>query len=305
MIRRRLLALLVAALGFAVPAPVSFAQPNDAAPINIGLVKQFFNDLDDTLVEIATQPFGLLMKQTTGYEGKLSHQDDAFAVAKKLDKGQLQVGVFHGHEFAWLQKVYPKFRPLMVAVNQHNDVRAFILVNKNSTATSLKDLRGKNIDLPFTTKEHCCLYLNKACSDNAQQGAKTFFKSIGKSKSSIAAIDDVARGKLDAVLVDTITLEFYKSEKGPTFKNFIRVLAESHSFPAPVIVYKEGSLKQETISKFQAGLADAHKLEDGKDILTMWQIDRFQPVPDNYSKSLDDVRRLYPLPASIKLQATE
>lgn len=302
---RRLLALLVAALGFAVPASVSHAQPNDAAPINIGLVKQFFNDLDDTLVEIATQPFGLLMKQTTGYEGKLSHQDDAFAVAKKLDKGELQVGVFHGHEFAWLQKVYPKFRPLMVAVNQHSDVRAFILVNKNSTATSLKDLRGKCIDLPFTTKEHCCVYLNKACTDNAQQGVKGFFKSVGKSKSAVSAMDDVAFGKSDAILVDTITLEFYKNVKGPTFSKFLRVLAESHAFPPPVIVYKEGSLKQDTISKFRTGLADAHKLEDGKDILTMWQIDRFLPVPENYSKSLDEMRRLYPLPASIKLHATE
>ncbi len=293
---RTLLALLLAAFGFALSMPAA-AQPAKDAPVQIGLVKQFFNDVPETLVNIATQPFADLMKMTTGYEGKLSYKYDAFEIARKLDKGELHIGVFHGHEFAWLQKQYPKLQPMMLALNQHKDVRAFVVVNKESKATCIKDLQGKNIDLPFATKEHCCVYLDKACSDNAGQGAKNFFKSVSKCKSPIEALDNVRSGKLDAVLVDTITLEFYKQEKGSAaFDKFLKVLVQSEEFPPPVIVFKEGGLQPEMIKKFRAGLAIAHESPEGRDILQMWQIDCFVPVPESYSASLTDSLKRYPLP---------
>ena len=151
------------ALAFATSMPVAAQPVKENAPIQIGLVKQFFNDVDPVFIGIATQPFGDLMKDATGFQGELHYKYGAFEIAQKLDKGNLQIGVFHGHEYAWLQKVYPKLRPLMLAVNQHNDVRAFIVVNKNNPATNLGALRGKTIDVPMMTKEHCCLYLEKAC----------------------------------------------------------------------------------------------------------------------------------------------
>jgi len=190
----------------------------------------------------------------------------------------------------------------MIAVNHHRDVKAYVLVNKKSPAKNIKDLRGKNIDLPFSTKEHCCVYLDKSCSDNSNCGAKAFFKNISKSNSVVAAIDNVAKGELDAVLVDTIFLEYYKSIKLPAYNAFIKVLAESPSFPEPVIVYKEGSLSPTTVKKLRAGLATAHETPEGKDLLSLWQIDRFLPVPDNYTKSLADTLQRYPAPANSKAQ---
>lgn len=300
MIRRKMFgfALLSATLGFIVSIPAVFAQPAQvAAPIHIGLVNAFFNDVPPTLIDIAVEPFGIMMKQTTGFEGKLSHKDDAFEVARKLNDNHLQIGVFHGHEFAWMQQKYPKLTPLMVAVNQYRDVRAFVIVHKNNPARSIADLRGKAFDMPEGTKEHCRICLGKHCTDNATRDPKAFFKTIEKSKSSIAALDNVFRGKMEAVLVDTIALEFYKEIKGAAFFQYnLRVLQQSESFPAPVIVYKEGMLDNVTLKKFRDGLANAHKTPDGQDMMKMWQIDRFEDCPKNYPQQLATTLKAYPAP---------
>jgi ABC-type phosphate/phosphonate transport system substrate-binding protein len=290
-------ALFVMALGIASPMPVAAQPSKDSSTIEIGLVKQFFNDVPDVMIKIATEPFGDLMKDVTGFQGKLCYKSDAFEVARKLDKGEFQIGVFHGHEFAWLQKAYPKLRPLMLAVNQYSEVKAYVIVNKTNEATDLKALRGKSIDLPLLTKEHCHLFLEKACTDNAQQGSKAYFKTIQRSKNPIKAIDDVVAGKSDAVLIDTLTMEIYKADKGPVFEKFCRVLVASQPFPPPVIAYKEGALADATLQKFRAGLTDAHNNTNGADILRMWQIDRFMPIPESYSKSLADTLQRYPAPA--------
>ena len=307
MTRRKMIgfALLSAVYGVVFSTP-ALAQPaKDAAPINIGLVKAFFNDVDPTLISIAVEPFGKLMKDAVGLEGRLDFKDDAFEIARKLDKGDLQVGVFHGHEFAWIQKKHPALRPLMIAHNQFREVKAYVIVHKDNPATSVKDLRGKTFDIPVATKEHCRVFIDKACGDNNVANANAFFKSVAKSKTSIAAMDNVCFGKMDAVLIDTISLEFYKEIKGPSFKHYLRVLAESHSFPAPVIVYKDGALNEATLQKFRTGLAEAHKNPDGEDILRMWQIHRFEPLPTDYSKSLAVTLERYPAPTASKARASE
>src|SRR5207249_2663645 len=96
--------LCLAMMAFAVSIPAVSAQPPKEASIQIGMVRAFFNDVPDVLVSIAVEPFGDLMKQATGLEGKLHYNDQVFEVARKLNANELQVGVFHGHEFAWVQK---------------------------------------------------------------------------------------------------------------------------------------------------------------------------------------------------------
>jgi ABC-type phosphate/phosphonate transport system substrate-binding protein len=288
------------AFGLAMLAPTTSAQAPASGPIKIGLVRAFFNDLDDTLIGIANGPFGDLMKQATGLEGELTYKDQAAEVARKLNDGELQVGVLHGHEFAWAQQKYPKLMPLMIAVNEHNDVRAFVIVAKNASYAKIADLRGKTLDMPIQTKEHCHIFLQKNCGDNAGNW-QAFFKGVPRSKSPIQALDDIGRGKCDAVIVDTITLEFYRSIKGPFFQNNLRILQQSDAFPPPVIVYKEGSLAEATLTKFRVGLANAHKLPDADEVMRMWQIKGFETIPQNYGKMLADSLKAYAAPEPAKV----
>src|ERR1051325_683472 len=300
-------AFLCAALGLTVSLPTSSAQdapnvqPAKDKPLHIGMVKTFFNDLPQSFVDLGGSIFMDSMKSITGLEGTLSSRDEAFEVARKLDKGELQLAVFHGHEFAWVQKKYPKLTPMVMAVNKYHDVRAYVIVHKNNPAKTLADLRGKKIEVPMMSKQHCLICLERQCTDNAQPNLKAFFGDIGRPTIVISAFNGVASGTANAVLIDTIGVEQYKENKGPTFEKHLRILYQSESFPPPVIVYKEGSLEPATFAKVRDGLLKAHLNPAATDILKMWHIESFEPIPPTYSKSLVDVLKSYPSPEATKV----
>jgi ABC-type phosphate/phosphonate transport system substrate-binding protein len=293
--RKPFVAILFSALAVASLLPnTATAQPDDKK-IKIGMAKSFFNDLHPAIIDIATAPFPKLLKDVAGFNGSLDHEQDAFGTAAQLAKGQLDFGVFHGHEFAWVQKKHPELVPLLVVVNRQHEVRAFVIVHQKSTFKTVADLRGKTIDVPEGGKEHCRIFLCRKCSDNANKLIPNF-ASLVKSKTPYGSMDQVARGKADAALVDTISLNFYKDAKKAVFENNLRVLEQSEVFPAAVIAYKKGALKEATIKQFSGALVNAHQNPAGKDMMQMWGIEGFEPVPANYSKSLEEVIKLYPSP---------
>jgi ABC-type phosphate/phosphonate transport system substrate-binding protein len=296
------IAVVCTALAIALAMPgASTAQQKDPSPLKLGMAKSFFNDLHELVIQIATEPFTPLMKKTTGLDGVLSYKEDAFGTAAQLDNNELQFGVFHGHEFAWVQKQYPSLKPLMVVVNKQHDVRAYVIVHKNSSFKTIADLRGKKIEIAEGLKEHCRIFMVRRCTNNAQPELKDYFGSISKSKTTLGAMDQVARGKTDVTVVDTISLAFYKDIKKAVFDNNLRVLEESEAFPAAVIAYKHGALSDATLKQFCAGLSTAHKNAEGKDMMQMWGIEGFESVPASYMNSLADVIKLYPSPAPAKV----
>jgi ABC-type phosphate/phosphonate transport system substrate-binding protein len=302
MIRRKLLGFVLAsaALGLVVSLSAVAQQPADTEPIRIGMAKSFFNDVPSFLVGIATGPFDKLMKDTTGLTGKLSTGDDAFEIAAKLESKQLHLGVFHGHEFAWVQKKNPHLKPIMVVANRQHDVRAYVIVKKDSDAKKISDLRGKAIDIPLATKEHCRAFLRRNCSDNANTEIKSFFRTVKKSATPMDAMDDLCRGKCEAVLVDSIGLAFYQEEKKFCFENNLRVLQQSDAFPQAVIAYRDGAVDGTTLKKFHDGLLKAHENPTGSDMMKMWCIHAFESVPANYATHLAETLKAYPMPATAK-----
>ena len=78
--------------------------------------KSLFQGIPAFMIEAGSGPFLRLMKDSTGIEGKLSHQPDAMTLAKEMDQGKVQLGVFLGQEFAWVQEKYPNLFPIAIAV---------------------------------------------------------------------------------------------------------------------------------------------------------------------------------------------
>lgn len=286
-----------AALGLCYLSAASFAQPpKDGKVVKIGLVRAFFNDLPPAFISVGEGLFNEVMKATTGLDGQLNTDEQVFGVAKKLNDGDFQLGVFHGHEFAWAQKKYPQLVPLMVIHNKHRDVRGYIIVHKDNPVKSIADLRGKVFDLPMGTKQHCVVFMERQCLDNGQGAWKSYFSKVERSKSSIEALNEVARGKTAAAVVDGITLEFYKEVKGPVFEKNLRVLAQSDAFPPPVIAYKQGAIDNVVLKTVTDGLLKAHTNAKCEDMLKLWQIEMFEPIPANYGQRLAEVLKAYPVP---------
>src|SRR4051794_9240527 len=99
---QRLVGLTVAGCA-ALLALASRAAADDRADgaVRIGLVTSLFRDVPAPLVEMAKQPFKTLMRDQTGLAGTLVVGGDALSLGKQIDQNQVQLGVFHGVEFAW------------------------------------------------------------------------------------------------------------------------------------------------------------------------------------------------------------
>ncbi len=285
--------LLVALLGL-IAAPPRDARAG-AATVRIGMVQTFFHDVPRPLIQLATEPLGALMRETTGLTGALVVGSDAFTVAQQLQDGKLQLGVFHSFEYAWVRAKYPELRPLMVAINSQRSVQAFVLVRKDCEAASFADLKGKDFAIPKRTREHCRLYLERYCHDDGACASKQFFGRIVTPLNVETALDQLCRGAFTAAIVDSIGLEFYKELKPGCFAR-LKVLARSEAFPPPVIAYRQGGIDETMLGQVRDGLQSAHKTDLGREMMKMWKITSFDPVPETYAASLAECLRAYPGP---------
>ncbi len=114
----------VAAAGLVLAVGMVPAETADAPPVRIGLVKTLFRDVPESLIEWGLRPMKALMEGQTGLSGDLIPSGDADRLACQLKDNDLQLGVFHGVEFAWVQQRYPTLKPLIIAVNEHPYLRA-------------------------------------------------------------------------------------------------------------------------------------------------------------------------------------
>jgi ABC-type phosphate/phosphonate transport system substrate-binding protein len=289
--------LLAAAFPAAVLllVPVTRAAEGDARGIRIGLVRTLFRDTPASLVDVLSQPLKALMQSQTGMTGELSVAGDPFDLSKKLKENTVQLGVFHGFEFAWARQRNPGLKPLVVVISHHRQLHAHLVVRKDNLASSCADLKGKSVAIPQGSREHCHLYLQRRCP-GAGTDPKKFFAEITTPSSSEEALDDVIDGTVQAAIVDRYALDQFQQDK-PTRCNRLRVLSQSEMFPTGVVAYQEGALDEGTLRRFHDGMIGAAKTERGRELLKLSRITSFEDVPANYDQLLNDIAKAYPAPA--------
>lgn len=279
---------LISVVELFAPSKRAIAQPK---PLQIGMARSFVQEQPKGFIEVATDDFKAVMKKTTGLNGDLVSKFSAAEVAEKLKAKQLDLGILHAHEFAWLKDKNPELKPLLIAPGKHHIERAVVVVHKSNPAKSLADLRGKKLDLPLGTADHCRVFLARET-----KGLAGFFSAIVKSETQKDALDEVARENVQATVVDLNGLDRYKDLRGPVFAKNMRILQQSEDFPPAVIVYTEGTLDKKTLEQFRDGLFKAHEIADGRDMMRSWNIERFEPIPKDYDKRLADLLKAYPRP---------
>jgi len=292
-----LLALPLFLLTFVI-VPATPAQENEEPPIKIGMVSTLFTDIPTPLATFILQPFGGIMREFSGMNGKMTLGGDPMTLAKDLHDGKVDLGVFHGVEFAWAKNRYKDLRPLMVACTKYNYAQAVLVVRKDGPAESVANLKGKAIALPQRSREHCRLFLSKNSSDCGLDNAKLFFSQIVCPGSVEGALDDVCLDKVQAAVVDLVALEQYQDIKPGCFKR-LKVLRPSEHFPTGAIAYREGAIPEKILTKFRAGLIAANKTERGREQMRMFNITSFEPVPDDYNQMLADIMKIYPPPTTV------
>jgi hypothetical protein len=205
------------------------AAADSRESVKIGLVQTLFTDLPQPLVNVVLQPFGALMKEFTGLDGKMVLGGEPMNLAKEL--------------------------------------------------------------------EHCRLFLGRACSECGSMNPQSFFSQVVASSNVERGLDDLCLGKVDCVVVDTVSLDNYSDIK-PGCRARLAVLKNSEQFPTGLIAYRDGLLDEETIGKFRTGLVNGNKTDRGREMMGLFRITAFENVPDDYEQNLIDILKSYPAPES-------
>jgi ABC-type phosphate/phosphonate transport system substrate-binding protein len=285
------------ALGLAtVVASASVGEDRESAPkkIRIGMVGTLFRDIPEPMIQVLMQPFGALMQTQTGMSGELIKVGSAENLGQQLAGDQVELGVFHGFEFAWARQKHPGLQPLMIAVNQQHHLRALLIVRKECAATSWADLKGKRLALPQGSREHCRLFLDRHCQELGRDTAR-FFSQIATPANVEEALDKVVDDAVEAAVVDNISLERFQRRKPGRFAR-LRTLAESEVFPAAVVAYRPGAINEELLQRFRTGMLNASDTALGRQLLTLWKLTGFEAVPADYDQTLKAIVKAYPPP---------
>lgn len=291
---RRLGLAICLCLPGALPSFAHAAAPDKEA-VTIGIADTMVVDVPRPLVELLAGPFGSLMKEFTGLEGKLKVGGDPLEVARDLAEKKLQLGVFQGIEFAWAKHHYPDLQPLMIAVYKQRQLHATLVVRKDGPINSFADLRGKEVSLPCRSKEHCRLFLERHCHECGMCLPQAYFGQVVRSYSTEDALDDLVRGKIHAAIIDKVSLDFYEYLKPGAYAR-LKVAKESEAFPPAVVAYRKDALPESTLNKFKEGMLRANKNQRGQDMMGMWRISSFETVPQDYHRNLAEILKAYPAP---------
>jgi ABC-type phosphate/phosphonate transport system substrate-binding protein len=277
-------------IAFAAPASAKASQT-----IRIGLVSSLFRDTSEQLMQIIMRPFKSLMEAQTGMSGQLVAGGDAFELGQRLKKGEVQLGIFHGVEFAWARTKFPELKPLLIAVNKRPFLRAHLVVRADGSTDSVDDLKGQVVALPNLSREHCWLYLARRC---VPEGAKPeqFFSRVTRPRDPNYAIDDVIDGAARAAVIDDADLTAYRKQF-PQYSAKVKDLQQSEAFPSAVIAYYPGVLSEGLLSQFRSGMLAAKSSSQGRQMMKMCRITSFENVPDDFEEMLADIVKAYPPPS--------
>ncbi|MGF1583368.1 MAG: phosphate/phosphite/phosphonate ABC transporter substrate-binding protein [Gemmataceae bacterium] len=296
LLRRGLfLAIIAAVMLFAVLIPTTDAQ-RPGETVRIGMAKSILRDVPDPMVKLLMVPFNSLMQTHTGLRGKIDLVDDPILLAEQMEKKELQLGVFHGFEFAWARQQNPKLKPLMIAVNRDRHLFAHLVTRSDNDAKDLRDFKGQHVAIPIRTRGHCRLWLERHCN-NSGLAPEQFFTKIVRHKNVERALDDIVRGRVQCIVVDDRALNCYKRVKPGCYRR-LRILERSKAFPAAVIAYRDGKVNDAMIRRFRSGMIQANSNSRSRQLMSMWNLTAFEPVPADYESTLVAILRDYPAPGA-------
>lgn len=287
-------ALIAFALGLAALFTEPQVQSAEPSCIQIGLAESLLQEGPDTALSVMAQPFVAMMRTQTGMNGQISKSGDHNDLAQQLVENKVQLGIFHGIEFAWAKQKYPQLKPLMIAVRQNRYLRSCLLVRTDSAVKSVADLKGKDVALPRCERDHCVLFMERLCQEQGQCAHEHLGKVVVHANAE-DAMDDLVDNVVQGAVIDVVALDAYKSRKPGRFAK-LKTLSKSESFPSAVVVYAPGALDAAALKNFRDGMGNADKTFIGKQLLTLWKLSAFEPVPDDYDQKVTDIVKAYPAP---------
>jgi phosphonate transport system substrate-binding protein len=280
-----------AAPGAAEPA----ALPSDNSPaefFNVGITRAAFRNINPNdaaaaytvVLETIGRRHGRHFKATTLIF------DDPAAFEATILGGSLHLSVVGAWDYLSMHiddVAKPSF-----AVTEDGQVgrRYLILTRRDSGLNALSDMRGKSlVKLDYAAVGAALHWLDTLLAAGRLGSPERFFGSIEVVGKPSAAVLPVFFGKKSACVVDESSFTIMK-ELNPQVGLALQVVAISERFADALICVREHGWPSDALrAETMQALTDLPQDPGGRQILTLFKIDRLVPFRDEY---LDTIRQL-------------
>lgn len=212
-----------------------FAEKNEENTIRFGVMLYFFSDvnLNDAKVAMNNWVNQLLKeyKTKTKKESGISlvYFDDINELLESIKRKQIDIIVLS--TFDYILYDFKNYSTPVLMDKPDDRLEKILLVNKNSNAKNLNDLKSKIISLDKGIDGIFSKYwLNMICKQNGINDYSNYFSSIISSQSSNRNIMELFFGQADACLTTKFTY-LANTEMNPQFKNKFDILYSSELVP--------------------------------------------------------------------------
>ncbi|MRR55235.1 MAG: hypothetical protein EG822_12130 [Deltaproteobacteria bacterium] len=290
------LLLLAFVLAIVLPGSVSFVYANqlDSLPttLQVGFSARVFPDVDQRDAQVAmelwTRELARGMGAKTTAKTKIyKNPADLLAAVKR---GDLTVFTLPAIEYLQIKGRAP-ITPIIVAASNAGTSRQYALIVKRSSGIrSISDLRDKTLVLPSLTKyEASHIWLHVLLMKETKRDSTAFFRHVYESSAASKSILKVFFNQVDAAIVSRGALETSKV-LNPQIGRDLVVIAESKTLHGDITCVPSmiGEKLKNAITNSALHL---HETTTGKQIFTLFQIDKVIPFNDANLAGLEELLR--------------
>jgi ABC-type phosphate/phosphonate transport system substrate-binding protein len=292
--RRFIVSALSLAALLAVPVVAAHGRTDKPDALRIGTSGPLCSEKDVLKERGVLAALQLFVKNETGINDEITRQKGWAELADRLVKGELEVGVFQGYEFAWAQERYPNLKPLALAVSSARDVAACVVVRRDCEAADFTALEGQSLCMPDNGQGYLRLFLDRECRARGK-APKAYFAKVSSQQNVEDCLDEVVDGTVHGAVVEHAVLAAYQRRKPARFDQ-LKMVCRSEPLPPVVIAYCDKGLDEAAVKRFREGLVGARDREQGRTMLTLFQLTCFEAAPDNFETVLAETRKAYPPP---------
>ena len=250
------------------PAPVatesSHLRVAVAAMISPKETLVYYQELLDFIGEHLGMSIQLIQRKTYG------------EVNEMFPKRQIDLAFICTGPYALGKKIYGFEALATPIVRGRPYYQSYLIVNKNSSIHSLRDLRGRQFAFTDPESNTGALVPNYWLLEIGET-ANSFFDGVSYTYSHDNSIMAVAKSLVDGAAVDGHKWEYYHI-RNPYYTSMTRVIKKSEPFGSPPLVASV-YLSEWIKAKIRQLLLSMHEQVEGKRILGELMIDRFA-APD-------------------------
>jgi phosphonate transport system substrate-binding protein len=285
------LALAIVLLG-SVPSVFADQWDGIQTTLRVGFSAQVFPDIDQRDAQVAMELWtrelarGMGIK-TTPITIIYKNPNDLLEAVKR---GDLTVATLPAIEYLQIKGKSP-LTPIIVASSNAGTARQYALIVKRGRGIkSIADLRGKTILIPSSTKYAAShIWLHILLGRGLQQDRSLFFRQVHESPAASKSILKVFFNQVDAAIVSRGALETSKL-LNPQIERELAVIAESKPLHGDITCVP--TIVSEKLKHAITNSAlHLHETTTGKQMFTLFQIDKVIPFNSSYLSGLEELLR--------------